>query len=78
MPRVITLLHGLDDPRAKVTRLDPDPRVMSTRALKVAAEQIGLPVLVKTLSDGMAIALETDDDRARHIRLNALTQPPSP
>jgi hypothetical protein len=24
------------------------------------------------------IALETDEDRARHIRLNALTPPPSP
>jgi hypothetical protein len=78
MPRVITLLHGLDDTRAKAIRLDPDTLVMYTRAIKVAAQQIGLLVMVKTLSDRMAIALETDDERARHIRLNALTQPPSP
>jgi hypothetical protein len=75
MPRVITLLHGLDDTRAKVIRLDPDTRVMYTRALKAAAQQIGGPVMGKTLRDGMAIALETDEDRTRHIRLNALTQP---
>lgn len=72
-PRVITLLHDLDDTRAKAIRLDPDTLVMYTRAIKVAAQQIGLPVMVKTLSDRMATALETDDDRARHIRLNALT-----
>jgi hypothetical protein len=78
MPRVIALLHGLDDTRAKVIRPDPDTRVMYTRALKAAAQQIGGPVMVKTLRNGMAIALETDEDRARHIRLNALTQPPSP
>ena len=78
MQRVITLLHGLDDTRAKVIRPDPDTRVMYTRALKAAAQQIGGPVMVKTLSDGMAMALETDEDRARHIRLNALTRPPSP
>jgi hypothetical protein len=78
MPRVITLLHGLDDPRAKVIRLDPDTRVMDTRALTAAAQQIGGPVMGKTRRDGMVMALETDEDRARHIRLNALTQPPSP
>ena len=78
MPRVITLLHGLDDPRAKMIRPDPDTRVMDTRALKAAVQQIGGPVRVKTLRNGMAIALETDEDRARHIRLNALTRPPSP
>jgi hypothetical protein len=78
MPRVITLLHGLDDTRAKVIRPAPDTRVMYTRALKAAAQQIGGPVMVKTLSDGIVIALETDEDRARHIRLNALTRPPSP
>jgi acylphosphatase len=61
-----------------VIRLNPDPLVMYTRAIKVAAQQIGLPVMVKTLSDGIAIALETDADRARHIRQTALTQPPSP
>jgi hypothetical protein len=33
---------------------------MYTRAIKVAAQQIGLPVMVKTLSDRVAIALETD------------------
>jgi hypothetical protein len=75
MQRVIALLHGLDDTRAKVIRLDPDILVTYTRAIKVAAQPIGLPVMVKTLSDGVAIALETDEDRARHIRLNALTQP---
>jgi len=78
MPRVITLLHGLDDTRAKVIRPDLDTRVMYTRALKAAAQQIGGPVMVKTLRNGMAMALEADEDRARHIRLNALTQPPSP
>jgi hypothetical protein len=36
-PRVITLLHGLDDARAKVIRLDPDTLVTYTRALKAAA-----------------------------------------
>jgi len=51
---------------------------MYTRAIKAAAQQIGLPVIVKTLSDGIAIALETDEGRARQIRLKALTQPPSP
>jgi hypothetical protein len=51
---------------------------MYTRASKAAAQQIGGPVMVKMLSDGMAIALETDEDRARHIHLNALPQPPSP
>ena len=78
MQRVITLLHGLDDTRAKVIRVDQDTLVMYTRAIKAAAQQIGLPVIVKTLSDGIAIALETDEERAQHIRLNALTQPPSP
>ena len=78
MQRVIALLHGLDDTRAKVIRLDPDPLVRDTRAIQAAAQPIGLPVLVKTRSDGMAIAPETDEDRARHIRRNALTRPPSP
>jgi hypothetical protein len=78
MQRVIALLHGLDDTRAKVIRLDPNQLVIYTRAIKAAAQQIGLPVLVKTLSDGIAIALDTDEDRARSVRLNALTQPPSP
>jgi biotin carboxylase len=78
MQRVIALLHGLDDTRAKVIRLDPDTLVMYTRAIEAAAQQIGLPVIVKPLSDGIAIALDTDEDRARRVRLNALTQPPSP
>jgi hypothetical protein len=78
MPRVIALPHGLDDTRAQVIRVDPDTVVTYTRAIKAAAQQTGLPVMVKTLSDGMAIALETDEERARHIRLNTLTQPPSP
>jgi hypothetical protein len=38
MPRVIALLHGLDDTRAQVIRLDPDTLVMYTRAIKAAAE----------------------------------------
>jgi hypothetical protein len=59
--RVITLLHGLDDTGAKVIRVDQDTLVMYTRAIKAAAQQIGLPVIVKTLSDGIAIALETDE-----------------
>jgi hypothetical protein len=78
MQRLIALLHDLDDTRAKVIRLDPDQLVRYTRAIEAAAQQIGLPVLVKTLSDGIAIALDTDEDRARRVRLNALTQPPSP
>jgi hypothetical protein len=55
MPRVITLLQGLDDTRAQVIRLDPDILVMYTRAIKVAAQQIGLLVMVKTRSDGMVM-----------------------
>ena len=78
MERLIALLHSLDDTRAKVIRLDPDQLVRYTRAIEAAAQQIGLAVLVKPLSDGIAIALDTDEDRARHTRLNALTQPPSP
>jgi hypothetical protein len=78
MQRLIALLHDLDDTRAKVIRLDPDQLVRYTRAIEAAAQQIGLPVLVKTLSDGIAIALDMDEDRARRVRLNALTQPPSP
>ena len=78
MQRVIALLHGLDETRAKVIRLDPDTLVMYTRAIEAAAQQIGLAVIVKPLSDGIAIALDTDEDRARRVRLNALTQPPSP
>ncbi len=54
---VIELLHGLDDTRAKVIRLDPDKLATYTRALEAAAQRIGLPVIVKTLSDGIAIAL---------------------
>jgi hypothetical protein len=38
MPRVIALLHGLDDTRAQVIRLDPDTLVMYTRAIKATAE----------------------------------------
>jgi hypothetical protein len=45
---------------------------MYTRAIKAAAQQIGLPVMVKTLSDRIAMALETDEDRVWQIRLNAL------
>jgi hypothetical protein len=75
---VIELLHGLDDTRAKVIHLDPDKVATYTRSIEVAAQRIGLPVLVKALSDGIAIALETDADRVRNIRLTALTQPPSP
>ena len=41
-------------------------------------KQPGGSVLVKPLSDGIAIALDTDEDRARRVRLQALTQPPSP
>ena len=78
MERLIALLHSLDDTRAKVIRLDPDQLVRYTRAIEAAAQQIGLPVLVKPLSDGIAIALDTDEDRARRVRLQALTQPPSP
>jgi hypothetical protein len=78
MQRVIALLHSLDDTRAKVIRLDPDQLVLYTRTIETAAQQIGLPIVVKTLSDGIAIALETDEERARQIRLKALTQPPSP
>jgi hypothetical protein len=78
MERLIALLHDLDDTRAKVIRLDPDQLVRYTRAIEAAAQQIGLPVLVKPLSDGIAIALDTDEDRARRVRLQALTQPPSP
>jgi hypothetical protein len=78
MERLIALLHSLDDTRAKVIRLDPDQLVRYTRAIEAAAQQIGLAVLVKPLSDGIAIALDTDEDRARRTRLQALTQPPSP
>jgi len=75
---VIELLQGLDETRAKVIRLDPDKLAAYTRSLEAAARRIGLPVVIKTLSDGIAIALETDDARARHVRQTALTQPPSP
>jgi hypothetical protein len=75
---VIELLQGLDETRAKVIRLDPDKLVTYTRSIEAAAQRIGLPVVIKTLSDGIAIALETDEARARHIRQTALTQPPSP
>jgi hypothetical protein len=75
---VMELLQGLDATRAKVLHLDPDKVALYTRSIEVAAQRVGLPVLVKTLSNGMAIALETDEDRARQIRQTALTQPPSP
>jgi hypothetical protein len=75
---VMELLQGLDETRAKVILLDPDRVATYTRALEVAARQVGLPVVVKTLSNGMAIALEADQERARQIRQTALTQPPSP
>ena len=75
---VIELLQGLDATRAKVIHLDPDKVATYTRSIEVAAQRVGLPVIVKTLSDGIAIALETDEDRARKIRQTALTQPPSP
>jgi hypothetical protein len=75
---VIELLQGLDETRAKVIHLDPDKLATYTRSIEAAAQRIGLPVIVKTLSNGIAIALETDPDRARNIRQTALTQPPSP
>jgi 3-dehydroquinate dehydratase len=75
---VMELLQGLDETRAKVILLDPNKVTMYTRALEVAARQVGLPVIVKTLSNGMAIALEANEERARQIRQAALTQPPSP
>jgi hypothetical protein len=75
MPWVIALLHGLDDTRAQMIRLDPDTLVTYTRAITVAAQPIGLPVMDKTLRDGMVSALETDGDRARPIHLNARTPP---
>jgi hypothetical protein len=78
MQRVTALLHDLDDTRAKVIRLDPDHLALYTRTIETAAQQIGLPVMVKMLSDGIAIALDTDEGRARQTRLTALTQPPSP
>jgi hypothetical protein len=75
---VIELLQNLDDTRAKVIHLDPDKLATYTRSIEAAAQRIGLPVIIKTLSNGIAIALETDEDRARHVRQTALTQPPSP
>jgi hypothetical protein len=75
---VMELLQELDATRAKVIHLDPDKLALYTRAIEVAAQRVGLPVLVKTLRNGMAIALETDEDRARKIRQTSLTQPPSP
>jgi hypothetical protein len=72
------LLQGLDETRAKVIHLDPNKLAMYTRSIEVAAQRVGLPVIVKTLSNGIAIALETDEDRARKIRQTALLQPPSP
>jgi hypothetical protein len=48
-----------------------------TRAIEVAARQVGPPVVVKTLRNGMATALETDPARARQVRQTTLTQPPS-
>ena len=75
---VLELMQGLDETRAKLIHLDSDKVAMYTRSVEVAAQRIGLPVIVKALSDGIAIALETDEDRARKIRQTALTQPPSP
>lgn len=75
---VLEVLQGLDPTRAKVIHLGPDKVAPYARSIEAAAQRIGLPVIVKTLSDGIAIALETDEERARHVRLSALTQPPSP
>jgi hypothetical protein len=75
---VIELLQTLDPTRAKVIHLEPDKLARYTRSIEAAAQRIGLPVIVKTLSNGIAIALETDEERARNIRMSALTQPPSP
>jgi hypothetical protein len=75
---VMELMQGLDETRAKVILLDPDNVAQYTRAIEVATQQVGLPVVVKTLRNGIAIALETDPERARQIRQTALTQPPSP
>jgi hypothetical protein len=75
---VIELLQTLDATRAKVIHLEPDKLARYAHAVEAAAQRIGLPVLVKTLSNGIAIALETDEERARKIRMSALTQPPSP
>jgi hypothetical protein len=78
MQTVMELLQGLDATKAKVIHLDATNLAMYTRSIEVAAQRVGLPVLVKTLRNGTALALETDEDRARHIRQTALTQPPSP
>jgi hypothetical protein len=75
---VMELLQGLDETRAKVILLDPDKVAQYTHSIEVAAQRVGLPVVVKTLRNGMAIALEADPERARQIRQTALTQPPSP
>ena len=75
---VMELLQALDATRAKVILLDQPKLAMYTRSIEVAAQRVGLPVIVKTLRNGIAIALETDEDRARKIRQTALLQPPSP
>jgi hypothetical protein len=75
---VMELLQGLDATRAKVILLDPHKVALYTRSVEVAAQRVGVPVVVKTLRNGIALALETDEDRARQIRQTALTQPPSP
>jgi hypothetical protein len=75
---VMELLQDLDATRAKVIHLEPNKLAMYTQSVEVAAQRVGLPVVVKTLRNGMAIALETDEDRARKIRQTALLQPPSP
>jgi hypothetical protein len=75
---VIELLHSLDATRAKVIQLEPDKLATYTRSIEAAAQRIGLPIIVKTLSNGIAIALETDEERARAVRQAALTRPPSP
>jgi hypothetical protein len=74
---VIELLQTLDPARAKVLQLEPSKAARYTRSIPAAPQQIGLPVMVKTLTNGIAIALKTDEDRAPHIRMTALTQPPS-
>jgi hypothetical protein len=63
---VMELLQGLDATRAKVIHLDPNKLALYTRSVEVAAQRVGLPVVVKTLRNGMAIALETDENRAEN------------
>jgi hypothetical protein len=65
---VMELLQGLDATRAKVILLDPHKVALYTRSVEVAAQRVGVPVVVKTLRNGIALGLETDEDRARQIR----------